>query len=94
MLPTMGYINAAKRQPADVALLIANKTGLDTDLQGTLEYLRASLPKYEIDVQGTQMRFHSEAECYDGVFPARLLVEMYRENMIDSMFLIPAIVPW
>jgi TIR domain len=94
MLPTTGYIDATKREPADLALLIASKTGMDTDLQGTLQYLRKSLPKYEINVHGTQLHFHSEAEAYDAVFPARLLVEMYRENMIDSMFLIPAIVPW
>ena len=94
MLPTTGYIDATKREPSDVALMIANKTGLDTDLQGTLQYFRESLPKYEIDIEGTQIHFYSEAERYEAFFPARLLVEMYRENMIDSMFLIPAIVPW
>ncbi len=94
MLPTTGYIDANKREPADIALLIANKTGLDTDLQGTLQYFRKSLPKYEITIEGTQIHFYSEAERYEAFFPARLLVEMYRENMIDSMFLAPAIVPW
>jgi hypothetical protein len=93
MLPTTGYIDATKREPAEVALMIAKKCGMDTDLQGTLDYLRESLPNYEIKFESTEIRFHSEAESYDGAFPARLLVEMYRENMIDYMFLWPAIVP-
>jgi|GEM_PF-3157368 len=94
LLPTTGYIDATKLAPANVALMIASKTGMDTDLQATLRYLRESLPTYEIEIDGTQIHFQSKAEAYDGVFPARLLVEMYRENMIDSMFLKPAIVPW
>jgi hypothetical protein len=93
MLPTTGYIDATKRKPGDVALMIANKTGMDTDLQDTLEYLRESLSAYEINIEGTEIRFHSEEHSYDGAFPARLLVEMYRENMIDYMFLWPEIVP-
>lgn len=94
MLPTTGYIDATKEEPANIALLIANKTGLDTDLQGTLQYFRKSLPKYEINIEGTQIHFYSEAERYEAFFPARLLVEMYKENMVESMFLMPAIVPW
>lgn len=93
MLPTIGYIEATTREPAELALMIANKTGMDTDLQGTLNYLRDSLPDYDIDVEGTKIRFYSEGACCDATFPARLLVEMYRENMLEDMFIRPAIVP-
>lgn len=40
-----------------------------------------------------RFHFHSDQESYDGSLPARLLVEMYRENMIDYMFIWPEIVP-
>jgi hypothetical protein len=93
MLPTIGYINATTREPAELALMIANKTGMDTDLQGTLNYLRDSLPSYDIDIEGTKIRFYSESASCDATFPARLLVEMYRENMLEDMFIRPAIVP-
>ena len=93
MLPTIGYINATTREPADLALMIAKKTGMDIDLQGTLNYLRDSLPRYDIDIEGTKIRFYSETASCDATFPARLLVEMYRENMLEDMFIRPAIVP-
>ena len=93
MLPTIGYINATTREPAELALMIANKTGMDTDLQGTLDYLRNSLPGYDIDIEGTKIRFYSEGSSCDATFPARLLVEMYREKMLEDMFIRPAIVP-
>jgi hypothetical protein len=67
--------------------MIAKKAGMDTDLQDTVDYLRESLPSYEINIEGAEIRFNSEAKSYDGAFPARLLVEMYHENMIDYMFI-------
>ncbi|HYR76302.1 MAG TPA: TIR domain-containing protein [Pyrinomonadaceae bacterium] len=94
MLPTTGYIAATKLEPAEVALMIAKKTGMDTDLRETVDYLRSSLPSYEINIEGTNIRFVNEAESYDGAFPARLLVEMYRENMIDHMFIWTSILPY
>lgn len=94
MLPTTGYIDAKEKEPVEVALMIAKKSGMDTDLQDTIDYLRESLPSYEINIEGTDIRFHSEAESYDGAFPARLLVEMYRENMIDQMFIWTSILPY
>ena len=93
MLPTIGYIDATTREPTELALMIANKLGMDTDLQGTLNYLRESLPGYDIDIVGTKIRFYSEGASCDATFPARLLVEMYRENMLEDMFIRPAIVP-
>jgi hypothetical protein len=38
MLPTTGYVDANTRSPEDVALMIARKTGMDVDLQKTLNY--------------------------------------------------------
>jgi len=93
LLPTVSYIEAGDYSPDDLALIVARKTGLDLDLQGTLDYLRSSLPDYVIELEGTTIRFHCDAESYDGAFPTRLLVEMYREDMLESMFLMPAIVP-
>ncbi|MEX2515939.1 MAG: TIR domain-containing protein [Gammaproteobacteria bacterium] len=94
MLPTTGYVDGNNRSPEDLALLLARKTGLDTDLEGMLQYLREFLTDYSIELNGTAVRFQCESEGYDSAFPTRLLVEMYREDMLDSMFLMPAIVPW
>lgn len=55
MLPTTGYIDAAKLEPSEVALMIAKKTGMDTDLQDTLNYLCESFPSYEVTIEGTQI---------------------------------------
>ncbi|MEZ4503564.1 MAG: TIR domain-containing protein [Dehalococcoidia bacterium] len=93
ILPTTAYVDGNKYEPSGLALIIAQKTGLDTDLAGMLAYLRSWLPDYTIELEGTQVRFQCQVESYDGSFPARLLVEMYRQDMLDSMFLMPAIVP-
>jgi hypothetical protein len=94
ILETTGYIDANAKKPADLALLMAQKTGMDTDLIGALEYLRDWLPNYEINLDGTSITFICETEDHSRAFPTRLIVEMYKEDMLDSMFLIPAIVPW
>ena len=94
ILETTGYIDANVKSPANLALLVAQKTGMDTDLMDTIKYLREWLPDYEITFEGTSIRFICETEGYDGAFPTRLLVEMYKEDMLESMFLTPAIVPW
>jgi len=93
LLPTIAYVEARDHSPDDLALMVARKTGLDVDLRGMLEYLRQSLPDYEIELEGTSIRFRCETEQYDGAFPSRILIEMYREGMLDFMFLYPAIVP-
>ena len=94
MLPTTGYINAEKLEPKALGLMIAQKTGLDTELGEMLVFLREWLPDYSVELDGGDIRFVSDVEHYDGVFPTRLLVEMYREDMLESMFLMPAIVPY
>lgn len=93
VLPTISYIDGRSHSPAELAAKIAQKTGMDTELAETIDYLAHALPAYRISLEGTDIRFVCEAENWDGTFPARLMVEMYRAGQIDYMFLGPAIVP-
>jgi hypothetical protein len=38
--------------------------------------------------------FNSEKEGYYSEFPIRLMLEMYKTDELDRMFLLPAIVPY
>ena len=90
---TTGYINLKDRSPQELAYLITKKLGLGLELEAMLEYLREELPGYSITMEGTVIVFRCEVEDYQMSFPARLLLEMYGVNMLDDMFLLPAIVP-
>ena len=56
-------------------------------------FLRDYLVHYSIEKNGTHISFKSEEESYEGSFPTRLLLEMYRIGQLEYMFLMPAIVP-
>ncbi|HUR62441.1 MAG TPA: TIR domain-containing protein [Candidatus Thermoplasmatota archaeon] len=93
VLPTIAYLDGRRHSAAALAVMIAQKTGLDTDLAETIEYLSDALPAYRISLEGTEIRFTCDTEDWDGTFPARLMVEMYLAGQIEYMFLMPAIVP-
>lgn len=58
-----------------------------------VSYLYSELPDYKISIAGTNDVFECQDEDYHGEFPLRLLLEMYRLNLLDEMFLLTGIVP-
>lgn len=90
--PTISYIDLRKLASQDFAHLIIEKLGMRTEIDELINYLKSQLVNYEITVEGTELNFSSSD--YDGNFPLRLMLEMYRADQIERMFLMPAIVPW
>lgn len=93
VLPTTVYIAVEDRKPEELATLIANKVNPEIDVELMLDYLQSQLPNYIISIDNTNVVFECSREDYYGEFPIRLLLEMYKLNMLDYMFLLPAIVP-
>lgn len=91
--PTTGYLDLRKMGPDELARAILRKVGLQTELDEMLEFLREYLPGYTVEEDGTEISFKCESEQYEGSFPTRLLLEMWRIDMLEYMFLAPAIVP-
>ncbi|EST54528.1 hypothetical protein T458_11560 [Brevibacillus panacihumi W25] len=91
---TTGYLDLNKYSPEQFATLVARKVKPDYDVDLLIDYLKKWLVHYEINVVGTEIEFKCEAEEYYGKFPLRLLLDMYRLNQLDHMFLHPSIVPW
>lgn len=92
--PTTGYLDLRGMSPDELAHAILRKVGLQTELDEMIQYLRDYLVDFTIEEDGTDICFKNPAENdYEGHFPTRLLLEMYRINQLDHMFLEPAIVP-
>ena len=80
--------------PDELARAILRKVGPQTERDQMLEHLRDYLKDDTIEEDGLDLHFRCEKESdYEGRFPIRLLLEMYRIDMLDDMFLMPAIVP-
>lgn len=92
--PTTGYIDLRQKSPSDLAYLIAEKIGIDVELKEIIALLKEYLHDYEIAVEGTNMIFDCESEGFHGEFPVRLMLEMYRLDLLVDMFLMPGIIPW
>lgn len=91
--PTTGYLDCRTMGSDGLARAILRKAGVQTELDEMIQLLRDYLHDYTINEEGTDIRFRCEAENYDGRFPTRLLLEMYRIDQLEHMFLAPAIVP-
>lgn len=59
-----------------------------------LNYLKSELKNYELVLKGDSIIFKCELEDFYAEYPLRLLVEMFKLDKIDEMFLYPAIVPY
>ncbi|SDE13152.1 toll/interleukin-1 receptor domain-containing protein [Sporomusa acidovorans] len=91
---TTGYIRGDSIEPEELALLVAKKVNTEIDVNLMIKYLKVNLPDdYEIYIKGTDLVFKSDSFDYYGEFPIRLLLEMYKMDMLDYMFLMPGIVP-
>jgi hypothetical protein len=58
-----------------------------------VEFLTNYLGSYEVTIEGTDLHFRSEEEQFEASFPIRLLLEMYRVNQLENMFLLPGLLP-
>ena len=90
---TIHYLNANKNSPEELAEKIIRKIDPNSDIKKMIEYLENWLHNYEIHIKGTKIIFECKQEDFYGEFPLRLLLDMYKMNLLDVMFLIPAIVP-
>ncbi|HEY6805450.1 MAG TPA: TIR domain-containing protein [Pyrinomonadaceae bacterium] len=57
ILPTIGYIDGTSREPAETALIIAKKTGMDTDLQGTSQLFAIHFLVIVLNSRGRKFAF-------------------------------------
>lgn len=90
---TTGYINLTNLSAEEFAYKIAKKVRPDVDIESMIKYLQSWLKDYRITTKGTVVVFESETEEYYGEFSLRLLLEMYLIDELDTMFLLPSIVP-
>mgnify|MGYP003624796154 CR=1 FL=1 len=91
---TIGYIDGNKHTPDEISQLILKKLGLNNEIEELIRYIEDNLlSDYKIKQVGTDLQFISETEDYEGYFPIRLLLEMYRIDMIFEMFILPGLVP-
>lgn len=94
---TIGYIDLQKLKPEEFAMLIAKKVNPDIEVENMLDYLRdwlGDLSDYTIDLKGKNITFQCKREDYYGEFPLEVLLEMYKTNTLEELFLLPAIVPY
>lgn len=87
VLPTVGYIDCREKEASQIATLIARKTGHDLEVEQMLNYMKESLPEYEISHQGGIASFTCTSENVHYEFPIRLLLEAYRVGLLDFIFL-------
>lgn len=92
--PTIGYLDLREIAPDELAFIVLEKLGLSRDVNDLISYLESRLDGYKITVDGTWLHFSSEQESFEADYPIRLMLEMYRADMLEKMFIMPAIVPW
>jgi hypothetical protein len=92
---TIGYIDGNNHTPQDLSKLVLTKLGLNVqvDIENLIKYLEENLDGYSIQLKGIELEFYSETEEFQASYPFRLLLEMYRADMIWEMFILPEIVP-
>jgi hypothetical protein len=91
---TIAYIDLKQKTPTELAYLIAKKVGISTEIDEMLKYLRDYYQDHcHIELKGEAITFDCPSEDWYGEFPVRLLLEMYRLNMLFEMFIYLNIVP-
>lgn len=88
---TTGYIQGVS--PLDVAITIARKLDAHFDIKLMLSKLRYYLPNYKISVDGGDVIFDCSEEDFYCTYPLGFMMELYRQNLIEQAFILPAIVP-
>jgi hypothetical protein len=97
---TTGYINLSSMAPEDFAILVLEKIGRRDELREMIAYMSECMPRYEIYAKGPVLCFQAKdiflfggKELVYGEFPMRLMLEMYRADAFEDMFILPSILP-
>lgn len=88
---TTGYLQGDT--PINVAVTIAKKINPKLDLELMLSELKCYLPNYEISISGSDVCFNSPQEDFFATYPIGFMMELYRQDLIERAFVLPAIVP-
>ena len=88
---TTGYLQGDA--PINVAIVIAKKINNNLDLDMMLSKLKFHLPDYEIGIIGSDVYFNCAREDFYATYPLGFMMELYRQNLIEKAFILPAIVP-
>ena len=79
--------------PLEVAITIAKKINGNLDIDSMLSKLKYYLPNYEIEIIGNKVSFKWEQENFYDEYPIGFIMELYRQDLIEKAFVLPAIVP-
>lgn len=88
---TTGFIDLRNKNLLEFAQMIARKIGKNTDFDNTLAYLREKSPEYHIEYDAEHFTFDGKVEDYYAEFPIRVLIDMYKLGVIDTMFIMSGI---
>lgn len=88
---TTGYLQG--NSPLEVAITIAKKINGNLDIDSMLSKLKYYLPNYEIEIIGNKVSFKWEQEKFYDEYPIGFIMELYRQDLIEKAFVLPAIVP-
>ena len=58
-----------------------------------LSKLKFHLPDYEIGIIASDVYFNCAREDFYATYPLGFMMELYRQNLIEKAFVLPAIVP-
>lgn len=89
---TIGYLVATT--PLEIAKIVAKKINKDFDIDDMLSILKSNLLDYKIEIDGSDVVFDCESESFYAKYPLGFMMEFYRCNLIESIFLGASIVPW
>lgn len=88
---TTGYLQGDT--PLKVAITIAKKINSKLDVELMLSELEYHLPNYKITVDGSNVVFDCPEEDFYCTYPLGLMMELFRQDLIERAFIMPAIVP-
>ena len=90
---TIYYLSAKNNTPEELAQKIIKKINPNSDIESMLNYLRDYLGDYKITQKGSEINFKCKGEDYEGSFPLRLFLEVYKLGELNN-FLEMGIVPF
>lgn len=88
---TVGYITGDS--PLNVALIIAKKINPNLDFDLMINELKHLLPLYSIEIEDDMVNFECPSESFEASYPLGLMMELYRQNLLEPLFVMAAIVP-
>ena len=77
----------------NVAITIAKKLNSHLDIELMLSELRYHLPNYKIFIDGGDVILTALKKISYCTYPLGFMMELYRQDLIERAFILPAIVP-